>query len=406
MAVSLAAPLLLAFGRRWAVLVLAMLLSGGALVWLHTTWRLVMVRVALGEPWLRLAVILGAVALLTAGAAWKLGRSASREPDEAPDVTAVSAGAFSLAVALLSVPHLVAQPPVLLAERFWPGWGWLEVFILATYAGWLSERLHDPAGVARWRRRLWLFFSGVFFLQLALGLAGWSSFLMTGRLHLPVPALIVGGPLYRGEGLFMPVLFGAVIVLAGPVWCSYLCYIGAWDGAAAGLRPKPEPLPAWRRWIQPGILAGVAITAVLLREAGIPATTAALFGAAFGLGGLAVMIIWSRRRGAMIHCTTYCPMGWLATRLGRLNPFRVRIGSSCTGCGSCRQACRYGALDQEDIRRRRPGASCTLCGDCLGTCHNGALDYHFPGLEPTAARGLFLAVAIALHVLFIGIGRI
>jgi len=404
---SLLAPLLLLLRRPWAAQVLSFCLWGGAAVWLHTTWRLVAVRQALGEPWLRLVLILGAVALLTAAAAWRLGRSASRlSAAESPGRTAVSTGACLLAPGLLAAPHLVVQPPVLLAERFRPGWGWLEIFLLAAYAGWLAGRLHDPAGAATWRRRLWLLFSGVFFLQLLLGLAGWTAFLMTGRLHLPVPAMIVGGPVFRGEGLFMPILFLAVVALAGPAWCSHLCYIGAWDAAAARQRPVPEPLPPWRRWLQLGSLAGVVLGAVLLRLGGASATTAAWCGAAFGLGGLLVMAVFSRRRGAMVHCTAYCPMGLVAAWLGRLNPFRVRLGPSCTECGACRAACRYDALDWKDIRRRRPGPSCTLCGDCLDRCRHGALAYHFPGLAPATARGVFLALVVALHTVFLGVGRI
>jgi predicted transcriptional regulator len=41
----------------------------GALEWLRTAAMLVQQRLALGTPWLRLAIILGVVALLTAAAA-------------------------------------------------------------------------------------------------------------------------------------------------------------------------------------------------------------------------------------------------------------------------------------------------------------------------------------------------
>jgi hypothetical protein len=60
---------LLALPRAWvARLVQACLLAGGV-EWLWTTFILVQQRLALGQPWVRLAVILAAVALATAASA-------------------------------------------------------------------------------------------------------------------------------------------------------------------------------------------------------------------------------------------------------------------------------------------------------------------------------------------------
>ncbi len=95
-----------------------------------------------------------------------------------------------------------------------------------------------------------MFFSMVFFAQLLLGLAGIEKLLMTGKLHLPVPALIIAGPLFRGEGVFMLILFAATVLLVGPAWCSYLCYIGAWDNYAATAQKRPGRLPSWRPWLR------------------------------------------------------------------------------------------------------------------------------------------------------------
>lgn len=84
--------------------------------------------------------------------------------------------------------------------------------------------------------RVWLMFSGVFFAQLVLGLLGAERFLMTGNLHLPVPAVILAGPLCRGEGFFMLILFLCTVLIVDPAWCGWLCYIGAWDNVAASAR--------------------------------------------------------------------------------------------------------------------------------------------------------------------------
>lgn len=229
--------------------------------------------------------------------------------------------------------------------------------------------------------------------------------MMTGRLHLPVPALIAAGPLYRGHGWFMLVLFGATILLVGPAWCSYLCYLGAWDDRAARLAGPPRSLPPWRRDLRPAALAGVLLGAFCLREAGAPAAVAAALAAAFGIIGVGIIFTWSRKTGVMAHCTAYCPMGWLACRLGKVSPFRIRIRQGCMECGACRRVCRYDALSEQNIRNRRPGESCTLCGDCLAQCRKNEIEYHFLGLEPNRARALFIVIIVALHAAFLGVAR-
>ena len=45
----------------------------------------------------------------------------------------------------------------------------------------------------------------------------------------------------RGGGLFMAILFSASVLLVGPAWCSWLCYIGAWDDRVARLRHHLVP---------------------------------------------------------------------------------------------------------------------------------------------------------------------
>lgn len=61
--------LLLAWPRAWVARSVQLALLAGALEWVWTGFWLVQQRLALAQPWLRLALILGAVALLTAAAA-------------------------------------------------------------------------------------------------------------------------------------------------------------------------------------------------------------------------------------------------------------------------------------------------------------------------------------------------
>jgi polyferredoxin len=264
----------------------------------------------------------------------------------------------------------------------------------------------DPSRAPAVRSRIWGVFSLVFFLQLLLGLAGVAQMLMSGSLHLPVPAVIIGGPLYRGEGLFMPILYGATLVLVGPAWCSYLCYIGAWDDRLSRLRKgRFRPLPAWAatgRWAALALTVGAAPG---LRWAGVPGVQAAAVAAVFGLTGVAVMLLVSSRRGLMVHCTAFCPLGLVSNLLGKLSPWRMRIDPACTRCGACTRICRYGALAEADFERGRPGLTCTLCGDCLKACRQASIFYRFPGLSPETSRKAFLVLVVSLHAVFLGVAR-
>ena len=49
---------------------LLVVLGGGSLAWFWMTWTRVSVRLDGGQPWMRLAVILGTVALFTGWSAW------------------------------------------------------------------------------------------------------------------------------------------------------------------------------------------------------------------------------------------------------------------------------------------------------------------------------------------------
>jgi NAD-dependent dihydropyrimidine dehydrogenase PreA subunit len=400
-------PALLLWNRRWVGLLYPVLLLAGSLEWLRATAHLVVLRRALGLPAGRLLLILGAVAAFTAASALPFrGRRLRARFAGAEGSAVASAAAFLLTAALLALVQQAVSPPMLLLERFLPGLSWLEVLALGLYAALLAEKLLDPLQVGRWRRLAWGLFSVVFFSQLALGLLGLERFLMSGALHLPVPAVILAGPVYRGELSFMVILFASTVLLVGPAWCSHLCYIGAWDSAAAQARRRPRALPRWTRAARSVAVPLVVLGALLLRVLGAGPAVAAGFGLGFGLAGVALMLLSSRRTGSMVHCLAFCPVGTVAAWLGKLSPFRIRIADGCDECGACRLRCRYDALRPEDIRRRRPASSCTLCGDCLASCRGGFLHYRCLGLQPTAARAVFVVLVTALQAASLGVARI
>jgi polyferredoxin len=402
-------PFILLSRKKWVMRVFQLILLGGAAIWIERTFVLIQVRQQYQMPWLRLSIILATVALFTLLSALvffnkKIVAIFKKGAPEAvrPAITAslVTAGI------LIFVHFKVKVPVMLLMERFLPGAGGVEILLLALYAGWITEKVMDPAKTPAVRAKIWLLFSIVFFTQLILGAAGIEKLLMTGKLHLPVPAMIIAGPLFRGGGFFMLILFASTVVLLGSAWCSYLCYIGAWDNLAARGKATPKVLPKWRHAARMGIFAMIVVTAILLRMAGVPGLAATLAGAMFGLVGVGIMVLVSRKLGSMSHCVVYCPIGLAANLLGKLNPFRIRISNTCTDCGACRLACRYDALNKEDIEKRRPGLTCTLCGDCITRCHEDSIHYKFPGLSPGAARIVFIVTAISLHAVFLGVARL
>ena len=63
---SLIVPLLLFIKRKWVPLLMQILLLAGALEWIRSMLLYIEMRKAIGDDWIRLAIILSVVALLTA----------------------------------------------------------------------------------------------------------------------------------------------------------------------------------------------------------------------------------------------------------------------------------------------------------------------------------------------------
>lgn len=322
----------------------------------------------------------------------------------------------------LSLIKIKAPVTILILDRFWEGSGWIEIITLSLYSVWISNILINAKKANEWirtRRIVWLFFSVIFFFQLFLGISGFAVFLMTGKLHLPIPAMIIAGPLFRGEGFFMLFLFIITVLLVGSGWCSWLCYFGAWDFYAAsskGALKRPETLNLKTRVLQYISLAVVIIAALMLRyyEIGRYADTLQnvsqqnyyhlIASISFGVIGIFIMIFASRKKGIMLHCTVWCPIGIPATILGKINPFRIRIDSKCDECLACSRVCRYNALSAKDIASKKPASSCTLCGDCIGTCHSSSISYKLFNIK--TAREIYIMLILTLHSIFLGCARI
>lgn len=296
--------------------------------------------------------------------------------------------------------------PMLLMERFFLGTGWVEMLVLGVYAAFIFTKLHDRKISAKWRKLSWTIFSVIFFSQLILGLLGFEKFLMTGELHFPIPAIIIAGSVYRMELSFMPILFLSTVLLSGPAWCSQLCYFGAFDNLAAYSKKLGKKKVLNKNLLKNSFLFLMLVSIILLRVFNAPILYATIGASIIGVVGVLIIIFYSPKKGKMMHCIAYCPVGTVMQYVKYISPFRMKIDSNCTECMLCIPKCPYDALSKEDILKKKPGHTCTFCGDCLNSCHGSFIQYKFFKLSPNQARNLFLIVTVTLHAVFIGLARI
>jgi polyferredoxin len=306
---------------------------------------------------------------------------------------------------LLSFVQVKIANPMLLAERFFRGSGWIEIALISLYGGFVIWKMQDPAQVPAWRKITWTIFSVFFFLQLIIGISGVEKFLMTGKLHLPIPMMIIGGPLYRGQLSVMTVLFTSTVLLTGPAWCSQFCYFGAFDNLSS--QGKTTRGTIKNKWaVKSSVLFIVVASALIMRFLNVSPVITTTLAILFGLTGIAVMLIFSRKKKKMVHCAAYCPVGTVVNMFHYVNPFRMYIESSCTLCMKCTTYCKYDALSPADIHNKKPGFGCTLCGDCLAGCHHDSIKYKFLGMKPEKARNLYLVMTVTLHAACLALARI
>jgi polyferredoxin len=306
---------------------------------------------------------------------------------------------------LAMVQWKMAEKPILIAERFWQGAGWIQVTIISLYASMVAFKMQDPKNVPLWRKITWTLFTIVFFGQLLLGISGFEKFLMTGKLHLPIPMMIIAGPIYRMQLSVMTILFVSTILLTGPAWCSHFCYFGALDNLAATGKTKNSKLP-YQKTINYSLLLLIIVAAIALRWFNVPTITATLLAITFGVVGIGIMLFISSKKKKMVHCVLYCPVGTVVNLTKKVNPFRMYIDSSCDLCMKCTSYCKYDALNIEHIRNKKPGFNCTYCGDCLQACRHQSINYKFFKLNPTASRNLYLFLTITLHAVCLALAKI
>lgn len=310
----------------------------------------------------------------------------------------------TVTIILGAIQHFVSTP-MLIAERFVKNAGWIQVILIAFYASLVAYKMADRKQRSKWRMYSWFLFTIIFYLQLMAGVFIDDIFLLTGKLHIPVPAMIIAGPIYRFQLSVMSLLFISTIILSGPSWCSHLCYFGALDNLFASKKKNRKSIKN-KRSIKLTILSLTIAVTLLFKWLNIDTFLATIVGIGVGVVGLLVMILLSYREGKMVHCTAFCPVGTVVNYTSKINPFRLYIDSNCTECQKCTAFCNYDALNLKDILSKKPDFSCTLCGDCLSSCHTNSINYKFAAIKGPRAEKIYLIITVSLHAIFLAMGRI
>ncbi len=389
--------------KRWAV---GLFLLWGMLEWSSSACSLAQMRMAMDMPWMRGALILSAVAVVTGLTGLSVTRQAARMAREQKTSDAFLRAAVFMSVFLgLFYIRRYAPFDLLLLERFFPRIGAVEIFLAACYGSFAAKLLADPKLSRKARIRLWLTFACIFFAQFFLGIAGIRQMLLSGELHTPIPAFIIYGAVFRESLNVMPFIVLTSTLLLGSAWCSMLCYFGPFDALASqgkNLRPLPKLLQALLCWGRIAVLVSGIGAVFLLKHMGLSTSSAVSLSIAYALFSLLIMTTLSRRYGSMLHCTTSCPMGLMISLLGRLAPWRIKVDSkACNDCSACERACQWRAITPESRMQGKTLLRCSLCRDCIGVCHKKAITLRCAGLDPEISSQLFTGLLASLHAIFL-----
>lgn len=401
--------LFLSLDSNWKRHAVGFFLLWGAVEWGESAFALARMRMMMGLPFVRAGIILCVVGLVTALAGLHvLGRARERSAEGSAE--RLQGLVFIAAFLALLYLRRAANLEFLLLERYLPAFGGVQIFFAAWYAAFVAGKLADPKTTRAARRILWLVFGLVFFAQFFLGLLGIEGMLLTGKLHVPIPAFIVFAPLFRESMSMMPFIAIACVLLTGGAWCSMLCYFGPFDALAAGnraVRPPSRGLSlALRYGRQTALITGV-LGALGLRAVGMSAESAVTLACVYGLASLAIMAVFSRRHHAMTHCSAFCPFGLLVNIAARATPWRLRVDTGrCDNCGACEKVCRYRAITGESRARGGTLWRCTLCRDCVGACPEGALSLRCARLSPEFSWRLFTGLVSVLHAVFLSVAMV
>ncbi|MDD1659609.1 MAG: 4Fe-4S binding protein [Methanomicrobiales archaeon] len=188
-----------------------------------------------------------------------------------------------------------------------------------------------------------------------------------------------------GTGVYAPLLFLAVILavfiaitlIAGRVFCGYLCPIGAVQEAASRAPVPKEKTAKAQRYL---ILFRLAFLAVLVAAALFFSMALLRF---FGIREFFSLEVASvsffvflvlLAVASVIYrpfCRLFCPIGAILALAASRARMKLRRTKECINCGKCDVICPTGEAGKNAAK-----AECYLCGRCLEVCpREGALRY-------------------------------
>jgi polyferredoxin len=171
-----------------------------------------------------------------------------------------------------------------------------------------------------------------------------------------------------GVWTFNLILVGAAVasaLLAGRVFCGWMCPMGAWCDHVLAKLAKSRPAHRFSPWAG-RLFAAIFIAAfVYLAHTGLFGRWLpfVLMGTTFVLV-TATGLLW----GPRTWCGSLCPWGTLAGLATRLAPYQLFTGKDCRQCGRCVRACPVGGALQPGSPGSAADASCIRCLLCLEAC--------------------------------------
>jgi polyferredoxin len=188
-----------------------------------------------------------------------------------------------------------------------------------------------------------------------------------------------------GRGVYAPLVFLAVILalfivialLAGRVFCGYLCPIGAVQEAASRVPVPKVSLAKAQRFLTFFrivffvllVAAAVLFSTALLRFFGITE----FFSLEVASVSFLVFLVLIAASAVLYRpfCRLFCPIGAILSLAASRARLKLLRTPECINCGKCDMICPTG-----EAGKNAPKAECYLCLRCLEVCpRKGALRY-------------------------------
>ncbi|MDA3864103.1 MAG: 4Fe-4S binding protein [Deltaproteobacteria bacterium] len=279
----------------------------------------------------------------------------------------------------------------------------LTIPLLTLYSLSFTLFLSQKNPELRKKKVFWYILSLAFFGQLILGIFFSSQFLKTGKMFIPYPALQIIRPFLYNIGYIYLFIFTISVIITGPVWCSHICPLGIWDYQLGNNKKKGNS-------VQSIFLVGrimIFLTFIILLQLyllDVLSLKASVI-ISFALAWLLVVTggILSRKTGYAVHCSSFCPVGFIATQASRFSLFRIKKRKGAKTTDKLR-LCRYGALDNNNKNTTKPGLQCTCCLDCVDEDQQYRVT--FLKHQGIFVFRVFCALIAAFHTFFLAFVRI